>query len=333
MRIAVYSPRNLPHSLRIYTENVTRELAALGAAIVPFAADAPLPGDVDIYWDPRAAGGAAPYRGLRAARRPLCVTVHGAAPFSLSVRECYPDALRALRGQWQKVRHIYEWRTFKGRLTAIITVSEYAKSEIERCLGLGGERIEPIYHGVDHELFHPAGPEPETNSYFLHVSSYQPVKNLTGLLAAYARLAAGRPRLVAVVPGYPRAEGGAGVELHRQSMTPAQIAVLYRQAIGFVFPSLRESFGMPIVEAMASGCPVITSNATGCAEVAGQAALLVDPRSADEIASAMARLAADAELRARLRARGLERAAAFSWWRSARAHLALFQQALAGAGV
>lgn len=153
------------------------------------------------------------------------------------------------------------------------------------------------------------------------------------MLAAYARLAAGGPRRVAVVPGYPRAEAGAGVKLHRQSITPPQIAALYRQAIGFVFPSLHEIFGLPIVEAMASGCPVITSNATACAEVAGQAALLVDPRSTDEIAGAMARLAADAELRARLRGRGLERAAAFSWRRSARAHLALFQQALAGGRV
>ncbi len=85
---------------------------------------------------------------------------------------------------------------------------------------------------------------------------------------------------------------------------------------------------MPILEAMACGCPVITSNATACAEVAGDAALLVNPRCVDEIADAMRRVITDPDLRMSLRARGLERAKAFTWRKSAEAHLKVFQDVL-----
>jgi glycosyltransferase involved in cell wall biosynthesis len=98
---------------------------------------------------------------------------------------------------------------------------------------------------------------------------------------------------------------------------PSQtLAILYRLAAVFVFPSLYEGFGLPPLEAMASGTPVITSNVSSLPEVVGDAALLIDPRDPEAIADAMRRVLTDAALREDLRTRGLARARHFSWDRS-----------------
>jgi glycosyltransferase involved in cell wall biosynthesis len=95
------------------------------------------------------------------------------------------------------------------------------------------------------------------------------------------------------------------------------LPALHSAAIAFAFPSLYEGFGLPVLEAMACGTPVLTSNIAATAEVAGDAALLVDPLSQDEIREGLRRLLTDGDLRAGLRRRGLERAPAFSWRRAA----------------
>jgi glycosyltransferase involved in cell wall biosynthesis len=94
------------------------------------------------------------------------------------------------------------------------------------------------------------------------------------------------------------------------------LAILYRLAAVFVFPSLYEGFGLPPLEAMASGTPVITSNVSSLPEVVGDAAVLIDPLKPEEIAAAMHRVLTDSQLRQDLRERGLERARHFSWERS-----------------
>lgn len=101
-------------------------------------------------------------------------------------------------------------------------------------------------------------------------------------------------------------------------------------AEAFVYPSLAEGFGLPVVEAMASGVPVITSNNSALREVAGDAALLVDPTDPAALRDAMARLLADGDLRQGLAQRGLRRAASFSWQRCARETLAVYEHALGG---
>jgi len=104
-----------------------------------------------------------------------------------------------------------------------------------------------------------------------------------------------------------------------------QLEQLYARASIFAFPSLDEGFGIPVLEAMAHGLPAITSNCSALPEVAGDAALLVDPRSSADIAAALTRLATDADLREQLAARGRERAKIFSWEQAVAATYSIYQ--------
>jgi len=110
----------------------------------------------------------------------------------------------------------------------------------------------------------------------------------------------------------------------------ATLAILYRLARVFVFPSLHEGFGLPPLEAMASGTPVITSNVSSLPEVAGDAAMLIDPYQTDAIAGAMRRVLLDDRLRDDMRERGLARAREFSWGRSIRRVREIYDEVLAG---
>ena len=110
----------------------------------------------------------------------------------------------------------------------------------------------------------------------------------------------------------------------------ATLAILYRLARVFVFPSLYEGFGLPPLEAMASGTPVITSNVSSLPEVAGDAAMLIDPYQTDAIAGAMRRVLMDDRLRDDMRERGLARAREFSWGRSVRRVREIYDEVLAG---
>jgi glycosyltransferase involved in cell wall biosynthesis len=104
------------------------------------------------------------------------------------------------------------------------------------------------------------------------------------------------------------------------------IRLLYSHADLFVFPSIYEGFGMPVLEAMACGAPVITSNRTALPEVAGDAAVLVNPEDAEELGEAMVRVLEDQTLRATLKEKGLKRAKQFTWERAARQTMALYRE-------
>jgi glycosyltransferase involved in cell wall biosynthesis len=108
------------------------------------------------------------------------------------------------------------------------------------------------------------------------------------------------------------------------------LPALYNAATAFAFPSLYEGFGLPLIEAMACGVPALTSNVSATVEVAGDAALLVDPRSVDEIREGLRRLLTDAALRDELSRRGRARAANFSWRRAADETHAVYGRALSG---
>jgi glycosyltransferase involved in cell wall biosynthesis len=186
------------------------------------------------------------------------------------------------------------------------------------------------------------GPAP---AYLLYVGTLQPRKNLSRLIEAFARLAgapafadvqqsdslrlvlAGRrgwlyDDLVAQVERL----GLAGRVFFPGYVADADLPALYSGALAFVFPSLYEGFGLPVLEAGACGVPVITSNTSSLPEVAGDAALLVDPHDVDAIAEAMYRLVTDEALRQELIRRGIENVKRFSWEKCARETLAVLEE-------
>ena len=175
--------------------------------------------------------------------------------------------------------------------------------------------------------------------YFVFVGTIAPRKNVGRLIEALARVEASvRPELVVVgADGYGAAEvralpGRLGIERSVRfvgAQPAAEVARLYGGALALVFPSLLEGFGLPVLEAMAMGAPVITSDRSSLPEVAGEAALLVDPEDVTALGEAMGRVASDVALRERLSAAGRARAAEFSWERAARETLAVFDEAAA----
>jgi glycosyltransferase involved in cell wall biosynthesis len=158
--------------------------------------------------------------------------------------------------------------------------------------------------------------------YLLSVGETRPYKNIPRLLEAFARLDAPGLDLVLVGRHDPRERDlralaerlGVGGRVRFLGFVPdEQLAALYSGAVAFVFPSLYEGFGIPLLEAMACGCPVVTSDLASMPEVCGEAAVYVDPSDADAIAAGMASVVGDREMSAALARRGLERAARFSY--------------------
>jgi glycosyltransferase involved in cell wall biosynthesis len=207
--------------------------------------------------------------------------------------------------------------------TKIFTVSEFTRKQIIAWADVQEEKVFNVGCGVD-AAYHPGH---ETYGlpfpYLLCVSNRKEHKNEFRLVEAFAKAAiadsirlvfTGRPEtnLVHRIDRYRLAErivflGG---------VPEAKLPSVYRGAKALVFPSLYEGFGLPVLEAMACGTLVVTSNVTAMPETAGDAALLVDPRSVEEIAQAIERIVEDEALRQQLRERGLEQAATFSWART-----------------
>lgn len=217
----------------------------------------------------------------------------------------------------------------------LLTNSAFTAAEILRATGLPERRISVVPLGYDRQAFRVAAEGVETDlagllppgpPYLLHVGQAYPHKNLERLIEAFAAL--GQRELRLVLAGKPHrsqsprlrrlvAERGLVDRVLFLPYVPfARLPDLYRGALAFVYPSLWEGFGLPVLEAMACGTPVLTSPGSGLAEAAGAAALLADPLSVTALAGALADLVADGALRRRLRAAGLERAAGFSWERT-----------------
>jgi glycosyltransferase involved in cell wall biosynthesis len=213
-------------------------------------------------------------------------------------------------------------RTACRRASAVLTVSEFSRQRIADFTGLDPDKIVVVGNGVS-QSFAQDGPRfslSDGEQYFLGISNGKQHKNNKNVIKGFldARLGS-KVKLLFI--GDPSREIAAYIEslgvqasVQFQGRVPeADLAALYRGALGLIFPSFYEGFGLPIVESMACGTPVITSNCTSMPEVAGGAAILVDPASAAQIGQAARCLFDDSALRRSLSEQGLARAQDFRW--------------------
>jgi glycosyltransferase involved in cell wall biosynthesis len=237
------------------------------------------------------------------------------------------------------------------RATRVVAISASTRGDIINLLGVPGEKVDVVPCGVDDD-FRPVDDPGLLDQLrrkhslpprmLLFVGTIEPRKNLTTLLKSYALLRErmhAPPLVIGGPPGWRHGEVFSLVEelgLGDEVLFPGYIArdelpLWYNVAELFVYPSLYEGFGLPPLEAMACGTPVVVSDTSSLPEVVGDAGILVDPTSAEEIAQAMERVLTDGALRDSLRARGLDRARAFTWQRAARETVEVYERAMAKA--
>lgn len=271
---------------------------------------------------------------------PAVVTVHDLA-WRRHPETYAPDDLRMQhRAGYGSVR----------RAAHVIAVSETTARDLQEMLGVPGGKITVTPLGVSPE-FSPEGPGLPADAfpgadrlsagYVLYAGGLTPRKNLMRLLEAYRQVARETEAPPLVLPGadspHARELWDRAAELGLQEQVvfagyvgEALLPALYRGATVFVYPSLYEGFGMAVLEAMASGAPVITSDRGGTAEVAGEAAVLVDPESVEGIADALSRLLREEGLRKALSARGLARSRGYRWELTARETAAVYRRVAEG---
>jgi glycosyltransferase involved in cell wall biosynthesis len=276
-------------------------------------------------------GSTAPMRG-RFAR---IVTVHDL------IYARFPDAHAGIRDRGMRVLVPGGAR----RADRVIADSQSTREDLVELLGIAPQRIDVVPLGLGAVSRTQPLTEARTRARFelgdrrvvLSLSAKRPHKNLLALIDALAQTPS-ETRPLLVLPGYPtvherelraRARARAVEDDVRFPawLSAEEIEGLWALASAFVFPSLYEGFGLPVLEAMARGVPVACSNASSLPEVAGDAALLFDPRDESAIADALTRLLGDRALGEDLRARGLERAREFTWQRSARLTLDSYARA------
>ncbi len=224
-----------------------------------------------------------------------------------------------------RTRFTAQAREAAERSDLIITVSEFTAGQVMDILGVERSRIRVVHHGVRPAPPDPPGDDARENM-ILHVGAIQHRKNLLALIEAFE---AAPPEWRLVLAG----SAGYGSEqiLERINNSPRRESIevtgyvtderldsLYARARLFAFPSLDEGFGMPVLDAMARGVPVLTSNRSATREVAGNAALLIDPRDVDSVRSGLVRVVSNQALRKQLREAGLRRSGEFSWDKAVR---------------
>ena len=250
------------------------------------------------------------YRGLPRSARGLdvlhCTTFRGPlrspVPFTVTLHDLGLVRHPELFPRWHRLSGRAGIARVARAADRVLAVSEFTKSEAVELLGVPAERVAVIGNAVD-ALFTPDGRAAE-GSYVLAVGTLEPRKNLRRIVEA-----AGRAGVELRVVGA-RGWGGVDTPGWLGEVSDEELAALYRGARALVFPSLYEGFGIPVLEAMASGTPVVTTAGGATEEVAGGAAVLVDPLDIEAIAAGIEDAAAR---RDDLRARGLERARTYSW--------------------
>jgi len=248
--------------------------------------------------------------------------------------------------RWHRAYYLARIRAVAHAADGIITISEASRRDIVSHLGTPAEKVRVVYLAADLPA---AEVEPQLldtvlrkhglrQGFVLTMGGTEPRKNMERVIAAYLALrrAGAMERQLVIIgkpwPGrpWPNVLDGDRWEtagIHRLGFVPDEdLTHLYRAASCFVFPSLGEGFGLPVLEAMACGTPVITSNISSLPEVAGDAALLVDPYAVEAIARAIVSVITSPNLAAELAAKGCRQASRFSWEKVARETVAVYEE-------
>ena len=297
-----------------------------------------------------------PHRLLRSWREPLAPNAHRrvlAGPFFHGgdvfhgLNQRLPAArlrraaatfhdLFVLSGEYStpefRARFAAQARDAAERADLLIAVSEFTKSQITGLLGVPAAKVRVIHHGVRALNLPPAARE----NVILCVGAIQKRKNLSRLVAAFETLDCDWQLVLAGSSGFGAGEIDAQIQASPARgriqvtgyISDQELARWYARASIFAFPSLDEGFGIPVAEAMAAGLPVVTSNRSALPEVAGAAAVLVDPERTEAIAEALRELIQDPGLRQELTQRGRDRAALFSWEKTVRLTWDVYQELL-----
>lgn len=270
---------------------------------------------------------------LRSGRARVVVTIHGLASIRLpaELHEKLP------RRAQLKYRHLLE------SVDRIVTVSESSKRDIVDVYEIAPERISVIYNGIDEVFSSEAEELPAVDTgerpFILSVCATIPKKNVSSIVRTLAALKErGLPHKLVHIGPPGSAQESIEAEVRRFNLrkdvqfkgyvSRDELAAYYRAADALLFPSFHEGFGIPIVEAMASGCPVVTSTAFSMPEIAGDAALLVDPYNIESLIAVTHRLLTNRSLREELVGLGLQRARRFSWNRCADETVAVYRELL-----
>jgi glycosyltransferase involved in cell wall biosynthesis len=253
--------------------------------------------------------------------------------------------------------HFYLTRRVLRRAARVIAVSQFTKNEIEKLLAIADDRIEVVYNAIDERFLHGHASEADREMiaqrylvnypFILYAGAIRPHKNVVRIIEAFSALKSelqkehAYPDLKLIIIGddlssHPRlrrtvVRGCVQNDVRFLGFVPIEVLrIFYDVAKVFVFPSLYEGFGLPPLEAMAHGTPVVTSNTSSLPEVAGNAALLVNPENVFEIRRGLQRVLLDTQLRAQMKQRGYEQAQRFSWTGSVSRILEIYRE-VAGA--
>jgi glycosyltransferase involved in cell wall biosynthesis len=275
-------------------------------------------------------------------------------PYVMTVHDMLEHMSRAREqsGFWRSL-HFHLTKRVLGGAARIFAVSNFTKTEIEKLFGISPEKIEVVYNAIDERFLsgHATAADRDliarryqvTYPFLLYAGRISPHKNVVRMIEAFSALKtelerdATYPDLKLIIigddlsgnPDLRRTVVRSGVQNDVRFLGFVPIEVLrifYDEAKVFAFPSLYEGFGLPPLEAMAHGTPVVTSNVTSLPEVVGNAAVLVNPENVFEIMRALHRVLTDKGLRDRMKERGYQQAAKFSWEKSVRRILEVYRQ-------
>lgn len=242
-------------------------------------------------------------------------------------------------------------RLSTNRADAIITISEFSKRDIIKYFGINGDRIKVIYPAAD-SIFSSVPNRDETERikkryntgerFLLYVGSILNRRPVNILIKSFSKAVKDESRLKLVIVGenrtWPKQDmrrmiSDSGVKnsvIYLDYIPDDELALLYKSAEVFIYPSLYEGFGLPLLEAMSSGTPVIAPNVASFPEVVGDGGILIDRIDEDEMSRAILAFIKDESMRNNYIIKGKERARKFSWRRSAEEHLELFRDVVGG---